>query len=450
MRSLRPLSLIFLLAGLALGPAACCTAPSPPSGAVITLPQDLAALAPRPGSTGCLVRPAWQKERAADYLRSYFDCWQRTMPRHTRQELFELADKVILEPGAGENLRPHAKGWARGLWEKAGGEAYPSADWPGLTLRACDLRVLPSKRPDFGDQPGGGYPFDRLQQTSLPAGLPVRVWHVSPRGDWLVAETPLALGWLPRAAVARLSPTQAQVWQGGPFLAVTRDQGDLRDEKGRFVMDAALGWLLPLRGRTPRAWRVLLPRAGAGERTELSAAYLPRAAGAPFPLALTPAHLTALAQPLLGRPYGWGGLGGHRDCSSLVRDLMAPFGLWLPRNSADQARTGQKVISLAGLDDAAKLALIREQGIPWLCLLYLPGHVMLYLGSPGGSPRVLHAMWGLKTRGPGGEGRRVVGRVVITDLYPGAHLPSLARPEGLVLPRISALVLLAPPGALCP
>ena len=102
------------------------------------------------------------------------------------------------------------------------------------------------------------------------------------------------------------------------------------------------------------------------------------------------------------------------------------------------------MVALEGLGDAAKVATIRREGVPWLSLLYLPGHVMLYLGSPEGEPRVLHAMWGLKTRGPQGEGRRVVGRVVITSLSPGAALPELARPEGLLLPRISALVILAP------
>ena len=91
-------------------------------------------------------------------------------------------------------------------------------------------------------------------------------------------------------------------------------------------------------------------------------------------------------------------------------------------------------LSLGGLSDQQKQTLILERGIPWLSLLYLPGHVMLYLGAPQGQPLVLQALWGLKTRGPSGEGRRLVGRVVITGLNPGAELPDLARPEGLLLP----------------
>ena len=31
---------------------------------------------------------------------------------------------------------------------------------------------------------------------------------------------------------------------------------------------------------------------------------------------------------------------GDRDCSALTRELLTPFGIWLPRNSVAQARTG--------------------------------------------------------------------------------------------------------------
>ncbi|MCF8117787.1 MAG: SH3 domain-containing protein [Desulfarculaceae bacterium] len=438
-----------LLLALALGLGACCAPNGPAPERVILLPQDPAPLAPRAGQQGCLVKPGWQKEQAAKYLRQYFDPWLRDAPRHSREELLHMGHHAWEEPGVGANLRPRAPGWAHALLERSGAASYPSTDWQGLTLAACDLRVLPTRQPDYGPGPGGGYPFDRLQQTALPAGMPVRVWHVSPRGDWLVAETPLALGWLPAGMVGRLSRAQATVWRGGEFLAVTRDRAALRGPGGRFVMEASLGWLLPLRGGSPGAWRVLIPRARADGSADLALATLPRAAGAAFPLVLSPGHLVELAGPLMGRAYGWGGLGGERDCSSLTRELLAPFGLWLPRNSADQGKTGT-VIDLSGLDDAAKLKAIRGQGVPWLSLLYMPGHVMLYLGSRDGQPRVLHAMWGLKTRSAQGEGRALVGRVVITGLNPGAHLPNLARPEGLLLPRISALAILAPPEARCP
>ncbi|BEQ16716.1 NlpC/P60 family N-terminal domain-containing protein [Desulfoferula mesophila] len=445
-------ALLFALALLALALAcapAPAPAPAPPQGLVLP-PQELAPLFKRGDGDGCLLRPAYQAERASDYLVRYFECWTRSAPKHSRAELWALAQPLVDEPGLGVNLRKRPQGWYQALWRAAGGRAYPNTDWKGLTLGPCNLRVLPSREPDFAQGPGGGFPFDRLQQTSLPGGLPVRVWLVSPRGDWLVAETPLALGWLPVRAVGRLSAEQAAQWQQGPFVTVTRDGGPLRTPDGGFLCDAALGWLLPRREGGRAAWRVRFPLAAPGGRAKLGGAFLPRGAAAPFPLSLTPANLEQVAGPLLGRPYDWGGQWGGRDCSALTRDLLAPFGLWLPRNSADQAKAGVEHIPLDGLGNQKKQELIMRRGIPWLSLLYMPGHVMLYVGAPQGQPLVLQALWGLKTRTPQGQGRLVVGRVVLSGLNPGEQLPDLAQPEGLLLPRVTTLALLAPPEELCP
>ncbi|MCF8043089.1 MAG: SH3 domain-containing protein [Desulfarculaceae bacterium] len=439
----RHIALLIILAALGL---ACAPAQAP----LRLPPQELAPLLPRAGQGGCLLRPQYQQERAAEYLARYFACWARSTPKHSRDELLSLAQAVMEKPGLGINLRPRPQGWYGKLWREAGGDAYPDADWKGLTLRPCNLRVLPTLEPDFEAGPGGGFPFDRLQQTSLPGGLPVRVWHVSPGGDWLVAETPLALGWLPTRAVGRLTPQQATRWMNGPFVAVTKDQTPVRSLGGGFVFNAALGWLLPLEPGQSGAWRVRAPLGSVQGEAVLGPCALPLDAAAPFPLPLTPANLGAVARPLLGQPYDWGGQWGRRDCSALTRDLLAPFGLWLPRNSSDQAKAGARNIPLEGLGEAEKRALILKRGLPWLSLLYLPGHVMLYLGAPDGQPLVLQALWGLKTRGPQGEGRRLVGRVVISGLNPGAELPDLARPEGLLLPRLTTLVVLAPPHGLCP
>jgi len=89
---------------------------------------------------------------------------------------------------------------------------------------------------------------------------------------------------------------------------------------------------------------------------------------------------------------------------------------------------------------------IIEKGVPWLTLVWRPGHIMLYIGAHQGQALVLHSLWGLKTRGQQGrEGRQVVGRVVITTLHAGDELPHLARPEGLLLNRVEGMTILAPP-----
>lgn len=164
----------------------------------------------------------------------------------------------------------------------------------------------------------------------------------------------------------------------------------------------------------------------------------------PFPLWLGPQEVASLAGEMMGQIYGWGGLHARRDCSASIRDLFTPFGLWLPRNSSQQAKAG-RVIDLCGLSAADKEERIAHIGMPFRTLLWKPGHIMLYIGQYQGRPVMWHTMWGLKTENLwAGEGRHVVGRTVITGLRPGEELSNLARPEGLLINGIQRMVILGP------
>ena len=62
------------------------------------------------------------------------------------------------------------------------------------------------------------------------------------------------------------------------------------------------------------------------------------------------ADVIAEAQKYVGMPYVWGGsspAAGGMDCSGLVQHVYSQFGIDLPRVSADQARSGAPVASLA-------------------------------------------------------------------------------------------------------
>lgn len=85
--------------------------------------------------------------------------------------------------------------------------------------------------------------------------------------------------------------------------------------------------------------------------------------------------LLALAQSLVGIPYLWGGTTTFGfDCSGFVQRLFHfTFNVWLPRDSQEQARIGQKVFHLEDLHAGD--------------ILCFPGHVALYLGRK----KVIHA-----------------------------------------------------------
>ena len=157
------------------------------------------------------------------------------------------------------------------------------------------------------------------------------------------------------------------------------------------------------------------------------------------------ANAAKIADELIGEPYGWGGLYGNRDCSSMTRDFFAPFGIWLPRHSEDQVKEVGNYIELQGLSPEQKEKIILEKGIPYLSLLWRKGHVMLYIGEKNGRALIFHNIWGIKTRDSAGkEGRKIIGQAVITTLHLGYELSCIDQQEGYLLNRISALNVLVP------
>ena len=96
----------------------------------------------------------------------------------------------------------------------------------------------------------------------------------------------------------------------------------------------------------------------------------------------------------LNSPYSWGGYNGDPDCSTFIRQVFGCFGLILPRNSLAQIKSGNKQTNLKKSDDLEKSKEIISKITPAISLLYLPGHIMLYIGNEKDTPYIIHAIWG--------------------------------------------------------
>lgn len=130
----------------------------------------------------------------------------------------------------------------------------------------------------------------------------------------------------------------------------------------------------------------------------------------------------------------------------MVKDLFAPFDLWLPRHSSHQAAAGGRFIPLESRNPADKVHLIRRHAVPFVTLLWARGHIMVYIGEHRGEPLIFHTMWGVKTRDIfGREDTKVVGRAVVTSLHPGSELNALSRRSSDLLGRIVGMTILVEP-----
>ena len=126
----------------------------------------------------------------------------------------------------------------------------------------------------------------------------------------------------------------------------------------------------------------------------------------------------------LDQPYGWGGNDGGLDCSRFVMDVLATFGLELPRHSGRQATSGTYTIELAEVvDGGERERLIDAAARHGVVLLHFPGHIMLYLGRDAeGTQRTIHAFseYVEPCDAEGEETLRRVDKVTVTDLALGA------------------------------
>lgn len=429
----------FLLAALLLIGAGCAVRGADEK---LTLPvQDAGAYHGLSGGS-LLMSPAVQGVAWSDFILRHFDPWDRNQPEYPADKVFwglaAFADQQLY----GENLQPLDPGWLDAMAEASRVRRYPSLNRRAIAVANTAMRVLPTGKPAFDDprRAGEGFPFDYVQNSLVLAGTPLYATHESADRAWVLVESRFAYGWVRSADIAWVDDKFARAYKTGVYAAVVREEVSLADEGGVFRFKGFIGTLLPVAKGSDSAgskatnggFTVLVPARDALGRAVVKRAHIAPGDALTAPLAPTPDNFAMLADRMLGEPYGWGGLYTDRDCSATIMDLMAAFGIFLPRNSSQQAKIGW-VQPLDAVDDTAKKTLLLKEGVPFLTLVRKPGHIMLYIGSMDGEPVVLQTIWGLKTRRGGIEGRRIIGRTVISTLEPGKNLRDLARPEGVLL-----------------
>jgi hypothetical protein len=421
---------------------AACTAVQPATiRDLAEMPQDAGHYLPDPHQA--FISPDRQAVLYRDWQARFFAPWHREKPRYGADEVFSGFRRYGFRTIYNETSLPLPPDWIEAMAREADRAAYPSRHLPAVTVLHASLRVFPTHKPVFFDPsaPGRGFPFDQMQNSLVAAGTPLLITHVSRSGEWALVETDWAAGWVRWPEIALVDPDFIRAYGAAPLIGFRADRIAVAEPDGRFLISGRVGMTLPLAGdpRPGTGWTVGVPVRDHLGRARIRQGVVSRADAGRLPFAATRDNAVELLNALMGQPYGWGGLYENRDCSALIQDLLGVFGIPLPRNSRDQARVGHWV-ALEGLGGPEKERLIRRQGVPLLTILYMPGHVMLYLGQDPDSGRAVacHAMWGIRTGGRNGSGRLVVGRTVVTSLEPGRELSGVP-PGGRLLDRLTGM-----------
>ncbi len=372
---------------------------------------------------------------------SYYSPWSYTVPPLRSQDA--AWPLRAFRGGYGSNLRPLPSLWFDFMAVQANFEAYGTLNQKAIALRWSDLRALPTDKPLYRDPslPGEGYPFDMLQNSSINYHEPLFVSHTSKDGAWSYVFTNSASGWVRSDAIAPIDEEMINTVKKSEKLFILEDNVPLYDSTNRFVAYSRIGMVLPLEKEQQHEYYAL----AYDSNGTFKSVSIPKAAARIGTTPLNKADLARIGEQMLKNTYGWGGMYGERDCSSMIRDMYTPFGLWLPRNSSAQARRGE-VISFEGLSDDKKLSLIKEKGVPFETIIYLKGHVLLYIGTYQDNVMTMHNIWAIRTIDKNGKkGRHIVGKAVVSTLELGSDLETFDPANKLLTRALSMNIFTRPP-----
>ncbi|MBX9742956.1 MAG: SH3 domain-containing protein [Chthoniobacterales bacterium] len=280
----------------------------------------------------------------------------------------------------------------------------------GILIQNCAARVLPTEQFAFlkSTSPGEGYPFDYLQMSTAYLGTPLYVIATTQDGLWDLVLTPDFLAWVKSENVALISQEFINTWSAAAkkqLIAITQTAVPLNDEKNNLHLLMCVGTCFP-QGTKPST--IILPRVDSEGNALIQEEPLVEGMGVPLPWSLTPHHMAMLMNTLIGRPYRWGGIGNEfdNDCSAELKNLFLPFGIYLPRNSSEQVTAGLMTDKSSSPADQ-RIEFLKKEGKPFLSLIYIGGHVMLYIGTypnPNDQENLMamtyQNLWGLRPTPP--------------------------------------------------
>lgn len=350
------------------------------------------------------------------------------------------------DAGYGSNLKPIPKEWFVKMGEQSDFKSFGAISKPAIALRWMSVRVFPTQKPLYRNpaKPGNGYPFDMLQNNSVSFNEPLFLSHYSLDGSWAYVFSNNASGWVEASGVVTITPEQTNLFRSKEKVFITEDGATLRDNHNKFIAYSRIGMALPLLHENNTTLSVLYID-GSGNTKEL---HIPKQSAHVGIQLINKNDLIKVGNQLLKNTYGWGEMLEERDCSSMIRDYMTPFGIWLPRNSAQQAKKGE-IVSFKDMNNSQKLTTIKEKGIPFETIVYKKGHVLLYIGTVDDNVLVMHNIWGIRTKDKTGiKGRVVVGRAVVSTLELGKEVENFDADSMLLSTITSMNIFTRPPVAL--
>lgn len=358
------------------------------------------------------------------YLKAWYSPWLDMKVKSNKKEVFWILKEMNKSTGYGEDLKPNAKAFNDELIKSMDIEHYPSVKIRAVVARDSDVRAVPTNKPFYLSPKG--YPFDRYQNSLIFQGTPVLVTHFNTDKTYAHIQSSFVYGWIKVSDLAYMHDKDIELLTHlKDYVMPIKDKIPLYTDYGGFYTNARVGelfTLIPQSQNTPqkpqkkelKAYGFLKDSKG---YATLQSVILEEKDFFVFPKAFNSENMAYFIDTMLGQKYGWGGLLGNRDCSAFTRDSFANFGILLPRNSYAQSRYANNYVDLSSMKAKEKEDYILKNATPFGTLIYLKGHIMLYLGAYNHQAIVAHSIWSVQTQKHFKTLSHKIGGVVITSLW---------------------------------
>lgn len=305
-------------------------------------------------------------------------------------EDFNNQNKSNAEKHYAENFKEHDQKWWIKIRENMDLDALASSTFKkknrAISITNTHARALPDRAPDFfhASLPGQGFPFDNLQESAIWAGTPLYVFSVSKDKAWSLVLTPDGYySWVKSQDIAYVSSEFIRRWQTAAqrsLVAITQTETSVLDDQEQFQFTGYIGSVFPMMKYNKQKTYILIPIKNKNNQANIKTGIINTNAVDIMPLTLSEQNLAKIINQLKNRPYGWGGAFFLNDCSQEMKSLFTPFGIWLPRNAVQQARLSS-TLDLSKNNVNERISLLKEKGRPLMTIIYVDGHVMLYVGK---------------------------------------------------------------------
>ena len=305
-----------------------------------------------------------------------------------------------------------------------------------ITLKNTNVRVLPTNSVMFYDPntPGEGFPFDYNQNSAIKINTPIIISHLSKDKAWAYMESSTVSGWVEIGSIAFVDKNFIQEFKTSNYFVSVKEKFPIYDPIFREYVKVAT--IFPKKDD-----KYIIAKEDDNQNAIISYIDLNSQEVEPMPLTFNTENRVKIAKQLMDEPYGWGGLLNNRDCSSFTQDYFATFGKYLHRNSKAQLSNGN-YLDMSNLSNDEKKEFMKKNAVPFSTLVYLKGHIMMYIGVKDNEPLVMHNMWSVRLKDSSGKKyRHIIGKATITTLEPGKAIKDFDE-ETNILNRIQGIVIL--------